>query len=163
MQTTYENDVVAWSLEQAALLRSGKLSALDIEHIAEEIEDVGKSEQRELSSRMTILLAHLLKWQVQPTRRSSSWEATIRTQRDSVERRIRKTPSLKVSLSDSDWWADAWGDAVALAAKETELDLSKIPRECPWNFQQLTDVAFFPEPVDNAFPLAWSGETPFAR
>ncbi len=51
--TRYEQDVVLWAKEQAALLRSGQLSALDIEHIAEEIEDVGKSEQRELVSRLT--------------------------------------------------------------------------------------------------------------
>jgi Domain of unknown function DUF29 len=49
MGTTYEQDVVAWASEQAALLRAGKLSAIDIEHIAEEIEDVGRSEQRELA------------------------------------------------------------------------------------------------------------------
>lgn len=55
MGTTYEEDVVAWASEQAALLRAGKLSAIDIGHIAEEIEDVGKSEQRELASRMAAL------------------------------------------------------------------------------------------------------------
>ena len=60
MSTTYETDIVAWANEQAALLRAGKLSQLDIEHIADEVEDVGKSEQRELASRLAILLAHLL-------------------------------------------------------------------------------------------------------
>lgn len=63
MKTTYENDVIAWAYEQAHLLRTGQFSCLDISHIAEEIEDVGKSEQRELASRMAVLLAHLLKWQ----------------------------------------------------------------------------------------------------
>lgn len=68
MGTPYEKDVVAWAWEQAALLRAGKLAAIDIEHIAEEIEDVGKSEQRELASRVTVVLAHLLKWKFQPER-----------------------------------------------------------------------------------------------
>ena len=63
---TYEKDIIAWANEQAKLLRAGQFGQLDIEHIAEEIEDVGKSEQRELASRMAILLAHLLKWQFQP-------------------------------------------------------------------------------------------------
>lgn len=75
MGTSYEVDVVAWASEQAALLRAGKLSDIDIRHIAEEIEDVGKSEQRELASRMAVLLAHLLKWQYQPGRRGSSLAA----------------------------------------------------------------------------------------
>src|ERR1017187_8904724 len=104
MATTYERDVIAWSQEQAQLLRSGQLTALDIEHIAEEIEDVGKSEQRELANRMSVLLSHLLKWKHQPSLRCASWESTIRAQRNSIERRILKTPSLKASLADPDWW-----------------------------------------------------------
>ncbi|MFM0050350.1 DUF29 domain-containing protein, partial [Caballeronia grimmiae] len=88
MGTPYDKDVVAWAREQAALLRAGKLSAIDIEHVAEEIEDVGKSEQREFASRMSVLLAHLLKWKFQPDRRGNSWRNTIRTQRAAVERRL---------------------------------------------------------------------------
>ena len=84
MTTTYENDIIAWAKEQAYLLRSGKLSVLDIEHIAEEIEDVGKSEQRELASRMAVLLAHLLKWQYQPERQSGSWQRAIKEQRRAI-------------------------------------------------------------------------------
>lgn len=103
MGTPYEKDVVAWAMEQAALLRSGQLSALDIEHIAEEIEDVGKSEKRELASRLAVLLAHLLKWQYQPGRRGSSWSRTIKEQRKAIAAAMRQTPSLKASLSDADW------------------------------------------------------------
>ena len=57
----YETDIVAWSEEQAALLRAGRFSEIDIPNIAGEIEDVGKSEKHELASRMTVLLANLLK------------------------------------------------------------------------------------------------------
>jgi len=70
---SYETDIVAWTNEQAQLVRAGRFELLDLEHIAEEIEDVGKSEQRELASRMTILLAHLLKWQFQPEQQGRSW------------------------------------------------------------------------------------------
>jgi hypothetical protein len=59
MSTRYEQDVVAWANEQARLIRAGQFELLDWERIAEEIEDVGKSEQRELASRMALLLAHL--------------------------------------------------------------------------------------------------------
>ena len=62
----YERDLALWSRQQAALLRSGKWAELDIEHLEDEIEDVGKSERREIISRMAILIAHLLKWQYQP-------------------------------------------------------------------------------------------------
>ena len=95
---SYETDIVAWANEQAWLVRNKKFELLDIEHIAEEIEDVGKSEQRELASRMAVLLCHLLKWQYQPARQGASWRATIKTQRERVKRRIKQTPSLKKCL-----------------------------------------------------------------
>jgi len=93
MSTEYVKDVVAWSQEQAALLRAGDFGALDLEHIAEEIEDVGKSEQRELASRMAVVLAHLLKWQFQPDRRGMSWQRTIKEQRRAIRRTSRRTPA----------------------------------------------------------------------
>lgn len=130
MPIGYDQDVVAWAAEQARLIREGRFDQLDIEHIADEIEDVGKSEQRELASRMAVLLAHLLKWQVQPTLRGASWDRTIREQRKQALRRLRKTPSLRPLLSDAEWKEDMWGDAVTLAISETGLDT--FPEACPW-------------------------------
>jgi hypothetical protein len=78
MHTEYAKDIVAWSREQAALLRASDFAALDLEHIASEIEDVDKSEQRELASGMAVLLAHLLQWQFQPERRRTSWKLIIK-------------------------------------------------------------------------------------
>ena len=69
----YETDVLAWSNEQARLLRASLFGLLDLEHIAEKIEDVGKGEQRELASRLALLMAHLLRWHYQPERQSASW------------------------------------------------------------------------------------------
>ena len=144
MGTSYEKDVVAWATEQAALLRAGNFSALDIEHIAEEIEDVGKSEQRELANRMALLLAHLLKWQYQPGRRGSSWQRTIKEQRLAIGVVLRKTPSLKKSLSEPDWVMGTWADAVSKAIEETGLDV--FPEACPWSMeQQVLSQAFLPE------------------
>ena len=79
----YEKDVVRWAREQARLLREGDFAHLDIEHIADEIEDVGKAEQR-VASRMAVLLAHLLKWRFQPQLRTRSWRVTIEIQRKGV-------------------------------------------------------------------------------
>ena len=143
MTTAYDADIVAWSREQAELLRAGRLSALDIEHIADEVEDVGKSEQRELASRMALLLAHLLKWRDQPAGRSASWRTTIRIQRRSIERRLDRTPSLIASLTDADWLGEAWDDALAQAAKET--GLASFPDACPWSAEQILDPEFLPE------------------
>ena len=139
---TYETDVIAWANEQSMLIRTGRFDMLDLEHIADEIEDVGKSEQRELESRMSVLLAHLIKWQFQPDRRSKSWNLTIVDQRESITRRLKKTPSLKSSLNDLDWWADAWQDARRMAAQETGIEYAEFPKEFPWNFDQIMNPEF---------------------
>ena len=136
MKSNYEQDVVVWAQEQAQLLRSGQFADLDIEHIAEEIEDVGKSEQRELSNRMAILLSHLLKWEFQPERRGKNEEAVIQARRNSIERRIRKTPSLKALLADQDWWKGVWDDAVVEAYQETGMDAA-LPETCPWSADEV--------------------------
>jgi len=139
----YEDDVVAWSTEQARFLREGRLDLLDIAHLAEEIEDVGKSEQRELANRMAVLLAHLLKWQLQPGRRGASWQITIRNQRRGIARRLDETPSLRPKLSDPDWWAGIWDDATAQAAEET--GLSDFPETCSWAPNEVLDQEWLPD------------------
>jgi Domain of unknown function DUF29 len=129
---SYDQDVVAWSVEQARLLRAGRFDLLDIEHIADEIEDVGKSEARDLASRMAVLLAHWLKWKCQPTHRSRSWENTIREQRLQVLRRLERTPSLRPELQKADFIEDVWGDALTIAARETGIDIASFPRAYAW-------------------------------
>jgi len=89
MSTLYDDDVIAWVEQQVALLRAGRWSELDVDNIVEEIEDVGKSEQRELRSRLEVLIAHLLKWKYQPDRQGHSWRLTIRAQRDSIGHDVR--------------------------------------------------------------------------
>jgi len=143
LKNSYNTDIVAWAREQARLLREGRFDTLDVEHIAEEIEDVGKSEQRELESRMAILLAHLLKWQRQPERRGASWRRTINEQRKAVIRRLNKTPSLKADWQDPDWWAGVWGDAVSAAWSEAGLE--DLPECCLWTGDQILDEDYWPD------------------
>ncbi|MDO9225417.1 MAG: DUF29 domain-containing protein [Pseudomonadota bacterium] len=139
---TYEQDLVAWANEQARLLRAGRFELIDVEHLAEEIEDVGKSEQRELANRMAILLAHLLKWQKQPERRGTSWTITIRNQRRAIARALEETPSLKGKLTDARWWEAVWGDATDLAARESGLE--EFNEVCPWIAAEVLDQNWLP-------------------
>ena len=83
---TYETDFHAWALQNASMLRQGRLDELDIEHIAEELEGMSASERRELLNRLQVLLLHLLKYQYQPERRGKSWLLTISHQRTAIER-----------------------------------------------------------------------------
>ena len=139
----YDRDFYAWANEQAALLRAGKLANADIAHIAEEIESMGRTEKRELVSRLTVLLMHLLKWRFQPERQSRSWAATIRNQRLDVADHLVDNPSLKARLARS--LAAAYERARNSAAAETDLAESLFPLECPWSFDQIMDAEFWPE------------------
>jgi hypothetical protein len=143
--TPYDKDVILWSEQQARLLRAGRFSMLDIEHLADEIEDVGKSEKREFASRMAVLLAHLLKWSRQPKMRTRSWRSTIVVQRKRIALAIKATPSLKAVMRDPLWQEDIWLDALAQAQKETGLAEDELPDACPWSMEQAVDQDFWPE------------------
>lgn len=146
----YDQDIIAWAKEQAQCLRAKRFDLLDIEHLAEEIEDVGKSEQRELMHRMAILLAHLLKWQRQPERRGASWEITIRNQRRGILRRLQETPSLQPKLDDPDWWQGVWDDAIAQAAQET--GFADFPEHCPWARAEVLAESWLPVGPQGPWP-----------
>ena len=139
----YEQDFYAWANEQARLLRAGKLSEADIEHIAEEIESMGRSEKRELVNSLIVLLQHMLKWQFQSGRRGSSWEATIAVQRHALERHLDDNPSLRSALPVA--LEQAYRDAVLEAAGETGLPRATFPVACPWTFEQIMTEDFLPE------------------
>ena len=144
MRTNYETDVVAWANEQAGFVRAGRFDQLDLEHIAEEIEDVGKSEQRELASRMAVLMAHLLKWEHQPARRSKSWQYTLTTQRKEVAYVISEAPSLRTKFSDERWLDIVWSKAKSQAESETGLDIDTFPEVCPWPISDVLSEGWLP-------------------
>ena len=144
MSTNYESDVVAWANEQAALIRAGLFTQLDFKHIAEEIEDVGKSEQRELASRMAVLLAHLLKWQYQPSRRSKSWQFTLVTQRKEIAYGLAEAHSLRGKFNDAKWFEILWAKARTQAEAETGLDIDTFPDVCPWMISDVLGEGWLP-------------------
>ena len=138
----YDRDFYAWANQQAALLRAGRLAEADIENIAEEIESMGRSEKRELVSRLTILLQHLLKWQFQPEKRSNSWRAGIREQRVRIARILKASPSLKAYPAQSLPGSFIIGLDAAIA--ETGLAPSALPVACPYSVEQVLDDDFWP-------------------
>lgn len=139
----YDRDFYAWSNQQAELLRAGKLQQADIEHIAEEIESMGKTEKRELISRLTVLSLHLLKWRFQPAKRAASWEASVKVQRNRLIDHLDDNPSLKPLAPSA--LAAAYRDAVIEAIAETGLSESTFPQVCPWTIEQVLSAQFWPE------------------
>jgi hypothetical protein len=138
----YEQDFYEWTVRNAELLRSGRAREADLQHIAEEIEDMGKRERRELTHRLSLLMAHLLKWQLQPERRSTSWETTIRVQRKDVAELLSENPSLRPQLAAN--LRRAYEHAVVEAVTETNHPESDFPNTCPFTLDVLLDLDFLP-------------------
>jgi Domain of unknown function DUF29 len=140
---SYEKDFYSWTFEQANLLRNGQFNNLDIANLIEEIETMGRSEKRELESRLTILLLHLLKWKYQELRRGRSWQLSIDEQRIQFSKTLKDNPGLKSALDEL--LIDAYKLAVIKAAKETKISKNIFPESCPWELAQLVDEVFYPE------------------
>lgn len=147
MSTTasYNEDFHAWASQSATLIREGRLSELDLEHIAEELEGMSASERRELLNRLQILVMHLLKYQFQPERRSKSWKLTIVHQRTAIERLLKQSPSLKRLIEAPEEIQDVYQKAVKEAVLETDLEKSVFPLDCPYGTTDLLNDDFWPE------------------
>jgi hypothetical protein len=138
----YEEDFFQWTQCTARLLREGKFREIDAESVAEEIEDMGKRERREMGSRMRVLLMHLLKWQLQPELRTSSWRFTIQEQRRELRALLEDSPSLeRLSI---EVLSARYSEAVEDASEETGLSRTHFPSECPYTSAQVLDLRFFP-------------------
>jgi len=139
----YNVDFYGWANQQSALLEAGNFTQLDQENLIEEIQSMGRSVQRELESRLEVLLMHLLKWCFQTELRGNSWRLTIEEQRRKITRLINKNPSLKSIINET--LDNAYGDAIIAAARQTGLNRSTFPLQCPWLLDQVINNDFWPE------------------
>jgi hypothetical protein len=139
----YHTDFYAWASQQAAALRAKDWAALDLEHLAEEVEDLRKTERRGVQSQLRLILSHLLKWRHQPDKRTESWRTTIANGRVLVQEALEDLPSLARELPALA--TAAYARARRDAAKETGLPLATFPEACPWTVEQVLDADFWPE------------------
>jgi len=140
---SYDKDFYSWTQEQAELLKHGRFSELDIDNLIEEVETMGRTEKRELESRLTVLLLHLLKWKYQDVRQCRSWELSIIEQRLKFEETLEENPGLKSKLDDI--LKKAYRYAVIEASKETKISIKIFPELCPWELDKITDSEFYPD------------------
>jgi len=135
----YESDETAWLDEMAEIIRSGRTDELDYEHLAEFLTDMALRDRREVTSRLRVLLAHILKWIYQPAHRSGGWKATIfvlqQALRGDVEAGVLRNHAISALPL-------AYEDALDLAAAETGLDRETLPAECPWTIDDIVDRSF---------------------
>jgi hypothetical protein len=131
--TLYERDFHAWALEQAEALRDGR--PIDAANLAEELESLGKSQRTYLVNNIAVLIAHRLKWDHQPERRSRSWLLSMQEHRTRVSFHMVDNPSLQslmVTVLER-----AYDLAVSQAARETGLRKNAFPIECPYSWDDL--------------------------
>jgi hypothetical protein len=140
----YEKDFYRWLEQTVALVREGRLEEIDRDILLDELESMGKRDKRELMNRLSILIAHLLKWQVQAEARSSGWIGSIAEQRLQITGQLEDSPSLKGFLPEAA--TNAYPKALSLAARETELGPESFPATCPFAISELLDDDFYPPP-----------------
>ena len=141
-KSLYETDAYTWALRQSDALRRRAVEEIDWDNVAEEIESVGKTEARELESRLEVLLVQLLKWRCQPQLRGRSWEATIKEQRRRIARHLAENPGLKPRRDEL--LAEAYQIARLEAVRETDLAEETFPETNPFTWAQALDEGFWP-------------------
>lgn len=124
-----DDDFYGWSMEVAEQVRSER------PELAEFMEFVGKSQLRELKSRLRVLILHMLKWEFQPDKRTPSWTYTLIEQRDEIESLLEDSPSLAGRVLELA--VERYDSARTGAAVETGLDLKIFPNELPYSLNEL--------------------------
>jgi hypothetical protein len=144
LQLEYEQDFYSWIYKNIEILKQRKFNELDVDILIDELESMAKRDRRELISRLMVLIAHLLKWQFQPTHRSSSWSGSIVEQRIKILDQLEESPSLKNTLEQG--IEKAYSGALKIAVKETVLPIKTFPNNCSYSIEQLLDENFYPNP-----------------
>ncbi len=145
----YDRDFYAWTQQQAVLLRAGRLTDVDLEHLIEEVEDLGGEQKRAVRSHLRHLIAHLVKLRCSPAddpRRG--WKDEVRSARGEIEDRLADSPSLRSHLDNL--LADVWPRARRLAAGQMA-DYGEhpdVPADCPFTLGQVLDEDYWPDRAD---------------
>jgi hypothetical protein len=142
INNAYETDALIWTNTQIALLRAGKFDQLDLNNIISELEYQVRKDKREVAHRLIDLMAHLLKYQYQPQRISTSWTRTIAGHRREIAGILKEMPSLRPAIDG--YVAKGYPKAVRDASRETRLPPTKFPQQNPFTVQQILDEDFWP-------------------
>ncbi len=137
----YENDFYAWALDQAAILRRlPPTDGVDLEHLAEEIEDLGSERLHAVTSNLVNLLAHLLKAAFSRNPQvTGHWRAECVAFQRNV--RVRYSNSMRQHVDLADLFRDARRQAAADFEDAGE-PVPTLPLTCPFSLADLLDPDF---------------------
>jgi len=136
-KSLYNTDFVEWAARTADRLRRGRLDELDLETVAEEIEDLGKSESSTVRSQLRRMLVHLVKSRIQPERSGASWRGSVASARTEILDHFGDSPSLRKHAEIN--LQRIYREAVELTLVETNLAGNAanpgIPEACPYTLE----------------------------
>jgi hypothetical protein len=132
----YEADETAWLDAMAELIARGEFSQLDYEHLREYVTDMANRDRKEVRSRLIVLIAHILKWEHQRSRRSKSWGRTIREQQRELEPDVSRGVLRRHAL---EVLAEAYQKALGDASYDMGVPEKRFPTECPYTLDQLLE------------------------
>lgn len=138
LRSLYQEDETAWLEAMAELVAERRFDELDCENLGEYLHDMARRDRREVYSRLVVLLAHLLKWEHQPQRRSGSWRGTILAQRRELRLLLESATLRNHAVATL---TDAYQEAREQAASETELPIGTFPVDCPRTIDELISRA----------------------
>ncbi|NER52288.1 MAG: DUF29 domain-containing protein, partial [Symploca sp. SIO1A3] len=125
-------DILLWVEDTVAKLKARDFDNLDLENLIEEVESLGISQRKELTSRLMVILEQLLKrLYVNSPYDFNGWERTIRTQRNDLELLLEDAPSLKTLWDES--FDKAW--KFALRTVREEYPQVNFPTQWPYSRQ----------------------------
>lgn len=130
----FQEDETAWLEAMASLLDERRFAEIDIDHLSEYLRDMARRDKREVLSRLTILLAHLLKWEYQPGQRNNSWQGTIAVQRRELADLLESKTLLNYAR---EVLAKAYGRAVDQAALEMGVPDKSFSADCPFAWDEI--------------------------
>jgi hypothetical protein len=140
---SYAEDLHAWAIEQAHLLRAGQTAEIDCINLAEEIEALARLQFDKLASFVGLVIMHMLKWDHQPWARSRSWVTSILNHRSHAEDVLSDNPSLKPRWDEA--VARAYKTARRNAANEMGVALASLPAACPYSREEIMERPFDPD------------------
>jgi hypothetical protein len=148
MSDLYEEDFVLWTEKTAELLKRKEFDSVDWENLIEEVECMGKSERRAITSLLTVLIEHIFKltyWESERERNARHWIVEIVSFRKQLNRKI-KTATLKNHAIDS--FEEAYGEARQTLIDARAIEKEAIPPEATFTLEQVLDGDWFPIDIE---------------
>lgn len=133
--TRYEDDLYRWAEETAQAIAEGRFDEIDRAQVADEVDDLGKSEVNSLSSHLERIELHLLKLRYQEDKRTRSWELSVAESRARIRRVVRRSPSLRRLIPEL--VIEVYEAARLAAERETGLLPDVFPEECPFTVEEV--------------------------